>query len=146
MPSIRILNFGTGRFRLKMLVVWGLPAKGISMKTSIVATFAALLLISGASLAQEKASSPTSDYATSASAKPLLVVGQVSNDRKILMTDIDSEWSVSNPEALQGHAGRRVMVKCYVDTERNKIQILSVKKAENEATYSARSTDSAFRR
>ncbi|MGO9086328.1 MAG: hypothetical protein ACLQBK_13965 [Candidatus Sulfotelmatobacter sp.] len=116
------------------------------MKTSIVATFAAMLLLSGASFAQEKASSPTSDSATTASAKPLLVAGQVSNDRKILMTDIDSEWSVSNPEALRGHEGRRVMVKCYVDTERNKIQILSVKNAENQATYSARSTDSAFRR
>jgi uncharacterized DUF497 family protein len=116
------------------------------MKTSIVATFAAVLLISGASFAQEKPGPPRSDDATAASAKPLLVVGQVSNDRKMLMTDIDSEWSVSNPEVLKGHEGRRVMVKCYVDTEKNKIQILSVKKAENDETYSARSTDSAFRR
>jgi hypothetical protein len=116
------------------------------MKTSIVATFVAVLLISGASFAQEKASAAETDNATAASAKPLMVAGQVSSDRKILMTDIDSEWSVSNPEALKGHEGRRVMVKCYVDTEKNRIQILSVKKAENEATYSARSTDSAFRR
>ncbi|MGA2858648.1 MAG: hypothetical protein ABSE40_17400 [Candidatus Sulfotelmatobacter sp.] len=116
------------------------------MKTSIVGAFAVVLLISGAAFAQEKASAAQTNNATAASAKPLTVAGQVSNDRKTLVTDIDSEWSVSNPEALLGHEGRRVTVKCYVDTERNRIQILSVKKDESAATYSARSTDSAFRR
>jgi len=106
------------------------------MKTSIVAAFAALLLISGSAFAQEKPS-PQSDNATSASAKPLTVYGKVSNDRKTLMTDIDSEWMVSNPDALKGHEGRRVTVKCYVDSERNKIQVLSVKKDASETAYVA---------
>jgi len=116
------------------------------MKTSIVATFAAVLLISGVTFAQEKPSSPKPDNATATSAKSLTVTGQVSSDGKTLVTDIDSEWSVSNPEALKGHEGRRVTVKCYVDTEKNRIQILSAKKDESASTYSARSTDSAFRR
>jgi len=114
------------------------------MKTSIVAAFAAVLLISAAAFAQEKASS-TSDNTTGASAKPLTVAGKVSDDRKTLMTDIDSEWMVGNPDALKGHEGRRVTVKCYVDTEKNKIHVLSVKDP-SEGSYSARSTDSAFRR
>jgi len=113
------------------------------MKTSIVATIVVLLLLSGMILGQQNGG--VADVST-ASAKPLTVAGQVSNDRKTLVTDIDSEWSVSNPEILKGHEGRRVTVKCYVDTERNRIQILSVKKDPSAATYSARSTDSAFRR
>ena len=105
------------------------------MKTSIVATIVGLLLASGTALGQQKATSP--DVAT-VPAKPLTVAGQVSNDRKTLVTDIDSEWLVSNPEMLKGHEGRRVTVKCYVDTEKNRIQVLSVKKDLTEATYSAR--------
>jgi hypothetical protein len=118
-----------------MLGIWGVPAGG-SVKTSIVAALAALLLISGAALAQEKA----------ASAKPLTVVGKVSSDLKTLITDIDSEWMVSNPDALKGHEGRWVTVKCYVDTEKNKVQVLSVKKGASDTSYSARWNDSAFRR
>jgi hypothetical protein len=116
------------------------------MKTSIVAMLAGLLLISNALFAQEKVNSVRADNAPAASAKPLMVAGQVSNDRKTLVTDIDSEWLVSNPDALKGHEGRRVTVKCYVDTEKSRMQILSVKKDESESTYSARSADSAFRR
>ena len=114
------------------------------MKTSVACALAAVLLLSGASFAQE--SSPKPDHAVTASAKPLTVAGQVSNDRKTLMTDIDSEWRVSNPDALKGHEGRRVTVKCYVDTGKNSIQVLSVKKEESGSSYAARSTDSAFRR
>ena len=115
------------------------------MKTSTVGAFAIVLLISGAAFAQETASAAQTN-ATAASAKPLTVAGWVSSDRNSFVTDIDSEWSVSNPEALKGHEGRRVTVKCYVDTEGNRIRILSVKTDENAGTYSARSTDSAFRR
>ena len=106
------------------------------MKNVIVAAFAVLLLISGTAFAQEKANS-TSDNATAASAKPLTVNGMVSSDRRTLMTDIDSEWMVSNPDSLKGHEGRRVTVKCYVDTARNKLHVLSVEKDASETAYSA---------
>jgi len=108
------------------------------MKTSTVAAFAVVLLISGAAFAQEKTSAAQTNNATAASTKPLTVAGQVSNDRKTLVTDIDSEWSVSNPETLKGYEGRRVTVKCYVNTEKNRIQVLAVKKDATEAAYSAR--------
>jgi hypothetical protein len=106
------------------------------MRTSMVATLAALLLISGAAFAQEQANGAP-ENAASASAKPLTVAGKVSNDRKTLMTDIDSVWMVSNPEALKGHEGGRVTVKCYVDTAKNKIQVLTVKRDSGETAYSA---------
>jgi len=79
------------------------------------------------------------------SSKPLMVSGRVSPDGKTLLTDIDSEWAVSNPEALKGHEGLRVMVKCYVDTEKSRIQILRVKK-EEDLKYAVKHDDSAFRR
>ena len=107
------------------------------MKTLTRAMFLVALLLSGVVFAQEQASSPKSENASAAFSKPLTVAGQVSNDRKTLVTDIDSEWSVSNPDALKGHEGRRVTLKCYVDTARNKLQVLSVKKDASETTYSA---------
>jgi hypothetical protein len=114
------------------------------MKNSIVVTLA-MLLISGAVSAQEKAIPQKPDNATVAT-KPLTVSGQVSSDRKTLVTDIDSEWSVSNPDTLKGHEGQRVTVKCYVDTDKSSLQVLSVKREAGESRYSARYTDSAFRR
>jgi hypothetical protein len=80
------------------------------------------------------------------SGKPLVVSGRVSRDGKTLLTDIDSEWSVTDPASLKGVEGRRVTVKCYVDTERSRIQILRVKKEQDEVKYAARHDDSAFRR
>ena len=116
------------------------------MKTSIVVPLAVMLLMLSALVAQEKVGSPKPDNAAGASAKPLMVSGKVSGNGKTLVTDIDSEWMVSNADVLKGHEGRRVTVKCYVDTERNRIQILWVRKDEAESNYSARSMDSAFRR
>ena len=82
----------------------------------------------------------------SASSKPLTVSGKVSSDGKTLMTDIDSVWGISNADALRGHEGRRVTVRCYVDTDRGQIHVLSVRKEESELQYAARHDDSAFRR
>ena len=97
------------------------------MKTSIVATLAGLLLISNALFAQEKVNSVRPDNAPAASAKPLMVAGQVSNDRKTLVTDIDSEWLVSNPDALKGHEGHHVQVSAHVYADKNQIHVMSVK-------------------
>lgn len=74
------------------------------------------------------------------------VSGKVSADGKTFLTDIDSEWQVSNADALKGHEGRLVRVRCYVDTEKSSIKILSVKGDDNDSNYAARNTDSAFRR
>ena len=104
----------------------------------------ATMLISGCVLAQEK---PEASKTETSAPKPLLVSGRVSDAGRTLTTDIDSEWTVSNPDALKGRDGRLVKVKCYVDTEKNRIQILSVKKDDAQSNYTAaRYTDSAFRR
>jgi len=81
--------------------------------------------------------------AWTASTKALTVSGKVSDDGKRFTTDIDSEWEINNPDTLKGHEGQVIAVKCYVDSERNKIQVLSVKR---DVRYTAMYRDSAFRR
>jgi hypothetical protein len=119
------------------------------MKTSILVVLVIASLIPGA-LAQDQAGTNSNEQGTHAgtamSSKPLVVSGKVSPDGKSLLTDIDSEWAVSNPAVLKGHEGRRVTVKCYVDTEKSRIQILRVKKEEGDLKYAIRHDDSAFRR
>ena len=115
------------------------------MKRTTLGMLALLLLSGAAAVAQDKPAS-SQDHPAAFSAKPLNVSGKVSSDGKILLTDIDTQWSISNPDALKGHEGHLVRVKCYVDTEKNSVKVLSVKRADSEASYAAQHSDSAFRR
>jgi hypothetical protein len=114
------------------------------MRTSILAAVA-VMVICGSALSQETVVASQPQHATF-SAKPLMVSGKVSADGKKLLTDIDSEWMVTNDDALKGHEGLMVRVKCYVDTEKNSIKILSVKRENYESNYAARNTFSAVGR
>jgi hypothetical protein len=78
--------------------------------------------------------------------KALVVSGKVSNDGRTLLTDLDTEWNISNSEILKGREGSLVTLKCYVDSDRNQIRVLSVKTAQPETKYASRQGDSAFRR
>ena len=120
-------------------------ALGSAMKRLMIATVTVTLLLSALSFAQEKANRIKPD-APSSAAKTLLVYGRVSNDGRKLLTDLDSEWTVSNSEMLRGREGTLVRVRCYVDSDRSRIQILSIKKEQGESTYAAHNADSAFRR
>jgi len=112
------------------------------MKTCAVALLACVLATSVAVRAQEAEKAPVSPSAS----KPLVVFGRISEDGKKLLSDLDSEWIVSNPEMLKGLEGRLVRVKCYVDSEKNRLRILFVKKENSELSYATRQADSAFRR
>jgi hypothetical protein len=112
------------------------------MRTSVLVAVAAMLICTSA-LSQEKAIVTQPQQATVFSPKPFTVSGKVSVDGKTLLTDIDTEWIVSNADALKGHEGHMVRVKCYVDTEKNSIKILSVKRENDESNYAARNTFSA---
>jgi hypothetical protein len=115
-----------------------------TMRTYVLVGVAAILMCASA-LAQANATAPEPQHAAF-SAKPLMVSGKVSADGKKLLTDIDSEWMVSNDDALKGHEGRMVRVKCYVDTEKNSIKILSVKRENDDSNFAARNTFSAVGR
>ena len=108
---------------------------------------AVVLLMSSFALAQEhgKADGTNQDHRQTwaASSKALTVSGKVSDDGKRFITDIDTEWIINDTDALKGREGRLVTIKCYVDPDKNRIQVLSVK---TDAQYTAMHGDSAFRR
>jgi hypothetical protein len=123
------------------------------MKRSIFAATFLGLLTSVSALAQDRPAptrQPDQSVARPAVARPLSVFGKVSNDGRSLFTDLDTEWAVSNAELLKGRAGSLVTVKCYVDSDRNQIHVLSVRAAQSAAQsdvkYASRQGDSAFRR
>jgi hypothetical protein len=112
-------------------------------KAMLAAASLSLCLCSASAFAQQGASQPV---AAAALARPLIVSGKVSADGKSLLTDIDSEWIVTNADTLKGQEGRLVTVKCYVDTEKNRLQVLTLRRTANEVSSAARQSDSAFRR
>jgi len=121
----------------------------VKMKTWRFAAMVLALMASGNARAQahpQTASATAEGSIVRWAPKSLTVSGKVSVDGRTLLTDIDSEWSISNAEALKGREGTLVTVKCYVDTERSQMRVLSVRSAQPEGKYAARGGDSAFRR
>jgi len=80
------------------------------------------------------------------SGKAVILSGKVSDDGKMIISDTNEKWAVSNTDALMGREGQPITVKCRLDLEKNKVQIISVKRADNESKYAANKGDSAFRR
>jgi len=84
--------------------------------------------------------------AQSISGKTVTISGKVGDNEKVLVSDSNEKWSVSNPDALIGRAGQQVTVKCRLNAEKNEVQILSLKQTTGEPRYAANRGDSAFRR
>jgi hypothetical protein len=123
--------------------------KRCEIKKSLCAAAFLGLLTSGLALAQDAPAAtnkPDQPRTASTSTKALSVLGRVSNDGRTLVTDLDTDWAITNGEALKGREGSLVTVKCYVDSEHNQIRVLSVKSAQPELKYASRQGDSAFRR
>lgn len=115
------------------------------MKTSNWTLLPIVLLISSCAVGQQKSVTGNLDGSHD-SAKVLTVLGRVNGDGRTLLTDLDSEWKISNPSMLKGFEDRLVRVRCYVDTEKNQLQVLSIKRDDGRSSYVARYGDSAFRR
>jgi len=116
------------------------------MKRMLLGALSVALVASSLALAQDQAKPAKSDNpgAWATGAKPLTVSGKIGNDGKTFLTDIDTEWNVSNAEAVKGYEGRLATVKCFVDPERNRIRVLSVK--ASDVKTASKTGDSAFRR
>lgn len=81
---------------------------------------------------------PDNATARPAASKALIVYGRVSSNGRSLVTDLDTEWAVSNIEAFRGREGSLVTVKCYVDPDHNQLRILSVKTAQPYVRFDPR--------
>jgi hypothetical protein len=123
--------------------------KARRLERSILSAAFLGLLTSGLVLAQDRSRpNPTPEEPTAhpAAAKSMSVFGKVSNDGRTLLTDLDTEWAVSNAGALKGRDGSLVTVKCLVDSEHSQIHVLSVRSTPTEVKYASRQGDSVFRR
>lgn len=82
----------------------------------------------------------------SRTSKAFTVSGQVSQDGKKLIGKNGEPWLVENPDALAGHEGQRVKVKCIISSGSRDVRVLSLKKVATETRYGVNLGDSAFRR
>ncbi len=113
---------------------------GCEMKRSMFTAVLLALTSFGIALAQDRsqpAAKPDNAVRPAAN-KTLTVSGRVSSNGRSLVTDLDTEWAVSNAEAFRGREGRLVMVKCYVDPDHNQLRVLSVKAVQPEPRFDPR--------
>ncbi len=114
--------------------------RGCQMKRWTVTSIALVLLLSAGAVGQEA-------KAQAASRKTISVSGRMSDDGRVLLRDADSDvWTVSNPEALQGYAGREIVIRCQLVPDKKELRVVSVKPVKGETAYVAKWGDSAFRR
>jgi len=119
------------------------------MKKSLFAFLAIAAFLPATSLAQHSskaAESRQSDSTAGKFTKAVTFTGQISADGKMLVSENDDTWAVSNPGVLQGLEGQRVLVKCQVNPSKNEIHVFWVKAVLQNTKYTANRGDSAFRR
>jgi hypothetical protein len=107
-----------------------------SMKKLMLVAFAFTMLMSMLALAQDTgATDKQQSTATTEKMKTKAVAlsGRVSDDGKMFVSDKgQTNWTVSNPDALKGHEGHEVTLKAHVDEAKNEIHVVSVKMGKVE--------------
>jgi hypothetical protein len=109
--------------------------RGETLKRLLSATVLIGMMLCGSVWAQSQpqpAAKADSAGAHMAAAKSIVISGRVSSDGRHFLVDADNEWDVSNAKVLKGHEGSLVTVKCYLDANRNQIQIVSVNRVQPE--------------
>ncbi len=114
------------------------------MKTLILNCLAALLLLPVTATAQDNGQPRNGAKATAV--KAVNISGTVSLDGKTLVTDADNMWTISNADALKGHEGQHLTVKCQTDPDKRAIHVLFIKPEPAGMKQAANWGDSAFRR
>ena len=104
------------------------------MKTLLMTLcFAVTLLTFGVASAQDTMNhdSMKADASKVDASKTVDVKGKISDDGKSFVSDKDSKnWNISNPDAVKGHEGHRVILTAVVDADKNEVQVTSLKMAK----------------
>jgi hypothetical protein len=120
------------------------------MKKWVFVLLAVALLTPVAALAQHSSKAaeakPVRSKAAIVARKAVSISGQISVDGRTLVSEENDIWSVTNPNALAGHEGQQVSVKCQVFPDKNTIHVFSAKVALMEVKPVSNKADSAFRR
>jgi len=102
------------------------------MTRQVLIALTVWIAVGGAGLAQEQKACWCTSFGLHGEASDRFGKGQ--RRRKNFWTDIDSEWSIANPEALKGMESRFVRVRCFVNSESKSIKVLWVKKDSSESS------------
>lgn len=104
------------------------------MKTLLMTLcFAVTLLTFGVASAQDTMNhdSMKADASKVDASKTVDVKGKISDDGKSFVSEKDSKnWNISNPDAVKGHEGHRVILTAVVDADKNEVQVTSLKMAK----------------
>jgi hypothetical protein len=124
--------------------------RGCGVKKGMFILLAVALLTPVTAVAQHSSKAaeakPSASKASIVARKAVSISGQISKDGKTLVSEENDFWSVNNPNALAGHEGQQVSVKCQVYPDRNEIHVFSVKFVLLEVKSASNRSDSAFRR
>jgi hypothetical protein len=103
------------------------------MKKLLAIVFGAALLTSGALIAQDSMGNMSNDTMKAADAKPVNVVGKISDDGKTFTSDKDGKtWNIVNPDAVKGHEGHHVVLNAHVYADKGEVHVMSLKMAKDK--------------
>ncbi len=106
------------------------------MKKLLVLAFTAALLTSGVVIAQDNMSGgnmSSDSMKADPAAKPVNVVGKISDDGKTFVADKDGKsWNIKNPEAVKGHEGHHVVLNAHVYADKGEVHVMSLKMAKDK--------------
>lgn len=118
------------------------------MKKLMFVPIAISLLLCASAAAQQNSRSgevrPQKTETATTGKRAVTLSGRISSDGKTLVSEDQDQWVVVDPEALAGHQGHTVTVKCQLSQDQTSIHVLSVIGAA-ESNYKA-SQDAAFRK
>ncbi len=107
------------------------------MKKAMMILFG-LTLLTTLSLAAQDSTMKPDDSMKSDSAKASHVTGKISDDGKSFVSDKDGKtWTISNPDAVKGHEGHHVTLKANVSSDKNSVEVVSLKMAGDAKTGSS---------
>jgi len=102
------------------------------------------VFVGSLSLAGQDVANPAPKNSKIGHAKAIRIAGKVSDDGTRLVEDTNQRiWIISNVEVMKGYEGQQAVLRGRTEPETNRIQVLSIR---GFSTYTANSTDSAFRR
>jgi hypothetical protein len=97
------------------------------MKKLMIISFALTLLMSVVALAQYGAQQPDASK-SGMSMKAVSITGAISDDGQMIKSDKDGKsWTISNPDAVKGHEGHRVVLQAQVDADKGEVHVMSLK-------------------
>jgi hypothetical protein len=99
------------------------------MKKLMTICFALALLTLGVASAQDTMNNDNAN--ASAPKKAVQVLGKISDDGKMFVSDKDSKsWTIVNPDAVKGHEGHHVVLTAHVYPDKNEVHVMSLKMAK----------------